>query len=203
MVRVKVYVEGGSQGQLATKCRQGFSEFFKNAGLAGHMPSVVSCGSRNEALNRFCTALNEFKPGTIPILLVDSEDPVRNIDGPWDHLLSRAGWDRPESAKDDQAHLMVQCMETWFLADVSALEEFFGSGFRSSAIPQRNDIENISKSDVLGRLKAASSGSRKREYHKGNHSFDILARIDPESVIRRSPFAKRLIDTLKSHLIPS
>ena len=203
MVRVKVYVEGGSQGQLATKCRQGFSEFFKNAGLAGHMPSVVSCGSRNEALNRFCTALNEFKPGTIPILLVDSEDPVRNIDGPWDHLLSRAGWDRPESAKDDQAHLMVQCMETWFLADVSALEEFFGSGFRSSAIPQRNDIENISKSDVLGRLKAASSGSRKREYHKGSHSFDILARIDPESVIRRSPFAKRLIDTLKSHLIPS
>lgn len=200
---MKVYVEGGSRGPLATKCRQGFSEFFKNAGLAGHMPSVVSCGSRNEALNRFCTALNEFKPGTIPILLVDSEDPVRNIDGPWDHLLSRDGWDRPESAKDDQAHLMVQCMESWFLADVSALEEFFGSGFRSSAIPQRNDIENISKNDVLGRLKAASSGSRKREYHKGNHSFDILARIDPESVIRRSPFAKRLIDTLKSHLIPS
>ncbi len=203
MVKVKVYVEGGSRGQLATKCRQGFSKFFKNAGLSGHMPSVVSCGSRNEAFNRFCTALEGSGSETIPILLVDSEDSAVNNGGPWLHLLSRDGWDRPEGARDEQAHLMVQCMETWFLADVSALEEFFGSGFRSSAIPPRSDIENISKSDVLRQLKAASSGSRKREYHKGNHSFEILARIDPASVIQRSPRAKLLIETLKSHLIPS
>ncbi len=200
---MRVYVEGGSRGQLATKCRQGFSEFFKNAGLAGHMPSVVSCGSRNEALNRFCTALNEFKPGTIPILLVDSEDPVRNIDGPWDHLLSRDGWDRPESAKDDQAHLMVQCMESWFLADISALETFFGAGFKSAAIAKRDDIENISKRDVLSWLSSASQSSKKGAYHKGRHSFDILARIDPAQVTQRSDFARQLVKTLKKHLLSS
>ncbi len=99
-------------------------------------------------------------------------------------------------------HLMVQCMESWFLADVSALEAFFGQGFRSAAIPRRDDIERIPKDDVLDQLKSASSGSNKRAYRKGSHSHLILALIDPEKVIQRSPFAKRLIDTLKTHVIP-
>jgi len=92
-------------------------------------------------------------------------------------------------------------MESWFLADASTLESYFGAGSRLS--PVRNDIEGIFKEDVLSRLGSASRGSRKGVYHKSRHSFDILARIDPEKVIRRSHFAKRLIDTLKSYLIPT
>ncbi len=204
MVTVTVYVEGGGQSKaLKTKCRAGFRKFFEKAKLVGQMPSVVACGGRDSAVKDFRNALRRLKSGEVALLLVDSEGPVQEGITPWQHLKSRDKWDRPDGAQEDQAHLMVQCMETWFLADVSALEEYFGSGFRSSAIPQRNDIENISTSDVLRRLKAASSGSRKREYHKGNHSFDILARIDPECVLQRSPRAKRLIDTLKSHLIPA
>lgn len=199
---MKIYVEGGSRGPLATKCRQGFSEFFKNAGLVGHMPSVVSCGSRDETFRRFCTALNSSRSEAIPILLVDSEDPVRNYNGTWQHLLSRDGWERPEGARDEQAHLMVQCMETWFLADVSALKSFFGSEFRSAAIPQRTDIEDIHRDDVIKHLESASRNCRKNTYDKGSHSFDILSRLDSGKVIEFSPFAKRLIDTLKSHLIP-
>ena len=76
---------------------------------------------------------------------------LRNLLSLWRHLRTHDNRNRPSGAEEDQVHLMIHCMETWFLADVSALEEFLGSGFRSSAIPQRSDIENISKSDVLGR----------------------------------------------------
>ena len=202
MVRVTVYVEGGGRGRMATDCRRGFSEFFRKAGLEGHMPSIVSCGSRGNAFARFCIVMSDAEPDEIPLLLVDSEGPVRPRRSVWQHLGSSPDrWERPQRCEDEQAHLMVQCMESWFLADASTLESYFGAGSRLS--PVRNDIEGIFKEDVLSRLGSVSRGSRKCVYHKSRHSFDILARIDPENVIRRSHFAKRLIDTLKSYLIPT
>jgi len=203
MVRVTVYVEGGGRGRLATDCRKGFSEFLRKVGLEGHMPSIVACGSRSDAYARFCVALSDAEVGEIPLLLVDSEGPVLPRRSVWQHLArSPDRWESPQGSPDEQAHLMVQCMESWFFADISALEMYFGSGFRSATIPQRSDIERIPKDDVVEQLESASRGSNKRAYNKGRHSFDILARIDPEKVIRRSRFAKRLIDTLKRHLIP-
>ena len=204
LVRIEIYVEGGGQGKhLKAKCREGFGEFFKKAGLANHMPRIKACGSRTNALEDFREAVRRAKDDRIPILLVDSEGTVQRNNRPWQHLRSRDGWERPAGVSESQAQLMVQNMESWFLADVSALESFFGTGFRSAAIPQRNDIERIPKDDVEEQLESASRGSNKRAYNKGRHSFDILARIDPEKVIRRSRFAKRLIDTLKRHLIPA
>lgn len=204
MVKVTVYVEGGGRGRLATDCRKGFSEFFRKAGLVGHMPSVVACGSRVDAFDRFCIALSDAKSDEVPLLLVDSEGPVRSRWSAWQHMASPPDrWERPPNSRNEQAQMMVQCMESWFLGDVSALESYFGPGFRSATIPQRNDIERVPKVDVFEQLESASRGSKKRTYSKGRHSFDILARIDPEKVIRRSHFAKRLIDTLKSYLIPT
>ncbi len=47
---IKIYVEGGGDtNALKTKCRQGFSEFFRKAGLEGRMPRVVSSGGRQAA----------------------------------------------------------------------------------------------------------------------------------------------------------
>ena len=199
MVRVTVFVEGGSRGNLATSCRKGFRRFFENVGLKGHMPSVVACGSRKDAYDRFCVALSDSGVEEIPLLLVDSEELVQAHNAPWPHLRSRDCWDPPEGARHEQAHLMVQCMESWFLADISALQSFFGTGFRPPS--KRDDIENIPKQDVLSKLEAASRNSNKGPYHKGRHSFDILAQIDPEKVIQRSPFARKLVNTLKDHLI--
>lgn len=201
MVSVTVFVEGGSRGDLATSCRKGFRRFFENVGLKGHMPSVVSCGSRKDAYDRFCVALSDSREGEIPLLLVDSEELVPAHSAPWPHLRSRDCWDRPEGAQREQAHLMVQCMESWFFADISALQRFFGTGFKSP--PKRDDIENIPKQDVLNGLATASRNSRKGQYHKGRHSFDILAQIDPEKVIECSPYAKQLVETLKKLLTPA
>ena len=204
MVSVEIYVEGGGQGKhLKSRCREGFSEFLRKTGLEGHMPKIKACGSRNNAWDDFCGALRQASPGKLPLLLVDSEDPVRAHDTPWQHLRSRDNWKRPDNAEDDQAHLMVQCMESWFFADVSALETFFGTGFRRASLGRRDDIEDIPKKDVFNQLNSASSNSRKDAYDKSLHSFDILGQIDPAQVTQRSPFARQLIDTLKAHLIPT
>jgi hypothetical protein len=171
------------------------------AGLRGHMPGIVACGSRTEAFKDFCTALRTAAPGEFVCLLVDSEDPVKPNTSAWAFLGTRQAdqWKRPQGANDDNAHLMVQCMETWFLADGDALEGFFGQGFRRSALPNRTDVENIPKRDIFSAIERATSACvPKGQYRKGAHSFEVLAMLDPEKVANGSPYARRLFDTLKN-----
>lgn len=198
MVKVTVYVEGGGQeGKLQSKCRRGFCEFFSKAGLSGHLPEIRACGGRDDTLQRFRIALRQARIDEIPLLLVDSERDVRPNSSAWEHLSARDGWERPRDARDDQAHLMVQSMDAWFLADRTQVEKFFGAGFRRNALADRTDIENIPKDDVLSQLESASRNSQKGSYHKGRHSFDLLAQIDPNRVVQCSPYTQKLLETLR------
>ena len=195
---VKVYVEGGGdRRELKTKCRRGFSEFFRKARLADRMPRIIAGGDRKKTYDSFCVVLDKAADNDFIVLLVDSEEPVAEGSSPWLHLKKRDKWDKPPGAADENAHLMVQCMEAWFLADKETLEKFFGSQFNRNALPGRPDIENISKYDLENGLKNATRlCGLKGEYHKGRHSFAILAELNPEKVTATSPHAKRLIDTL-------
>jgi len=86
---------------------------------------------------------------------------------PWLHLKNRDNWDKPSDARDDNAHLMVQCMETWFLADKDSLAAFFGNGFNSNALPKQTDIENIPKDDITSGMRRATTRCKpKGVYHK-------------------------------------
>lgn len=194
---IKVYVEGGGKTNvLKTKCRRGFSEFFRKAGLTKRMPRIVASGSRLEAFEDFCTALKKAADNEFIVLLVDSEAAVSDGVGPWAHLKNRDNWNRPTAAIDDHAQLMVWCMEAWFIADSATLEDFFGNGFNAGALPARHDVENIPKPDLYAGLRNATRSCGKGEYGKGRHSFDILAQLDPARVTVASPHAKRLVDTL-------
>ena len=199
-MRIKVFVEGGGETNLLRrKCRQGFSNFFRKAGLEGRMPSVVASGSRRNAFDDFCAALRRPGKYDFIVLLVDSEAPVVRGSSPWQHLKARDNWDQPSGATDGQVHLMVQCMEAWFLADRYTLAAYYGNDFNQNALPARQDIENIAKDDISNGLKNATrSCIPKGQYGKGQHSFDILAQIDPVKVIAASPHARRLVDTLKA-----
>ena len=194
-----VYVEGGGDRQtkaLRTECRRAFSEFFDKAGLTGRLPKVVACGSRENAYRDFrhaCAGVTEDRP----LLLVDSEGPVDEPE-PWSHLKRSDGWDRPGTAPDASAHLMVQCMESWFYADKESLEAFFGTGFNRNALSGHN-VEEIPKADVERGLRSATQGCRKGTYRKGDHSFTILRELDAEKVCAASPHAKRLIETLRGN----
>ena len=77
-------------------------------------------------------------------------------------------------------------MESWFLADRAALEKYYGQGFRQ---PGKQNIEEIPKGDVIDGLKAAARETKKEIYHKTQHGFEILERIDPSKVRTASKFA--------------
>ena len=198
-MNVKVYVEGaGPAATSKREFRRGLKIFFEKTDLKGRMPKFVCCGGRGSAYDDFCIALSRKKDNDFIVLLVDSEDPVAAGTGAWSHLKSRDDWTRPNGATDDNAHLMVQCMESWFLADRSTLLQYFGDGFRENSLPSRTDVENIPKKDVLRSLNAATRQSKKGKYDKGRHAFAILGRLNPERVTAGSPSAKRLETTLLS-----
>ena len=193
---INVYVEGGGDNKpLRTACREGFSKFIRKAGFAGNMPRIVACGSREKAYDKFKTAVRNKQAA---LLLVDAEGPVTDS-GPWAHLKDREKWDRPVSVNDDQCHLMVQVMESWFLADRDALKSFYGKGFRMEVLPKNQTIEQVSKRDIENRLEQATRDTQKGGYYKnkGKHSFAILAGLNPAKVSCNSPYAARFLNELE------
>ncbi|MFA6448897.1 MAG: DUF4276 family protein [bacterium] len=195
---IRIYVEGGADNKaLDSKCRKAFSEFIEKAGFAGKMPSISPCGSRNEALSDFKTALSNKEPDEYPILLVDSEAPIADTEKPWVFLKKRDNWKKPRGAEDENTHFMVQCMESWFFADKAALKKYYGKDFKDKALSKQKNIEVISKKDVAGGLKKATKDTQKGEYDKGAHSFGILELIDPEKVKKASPYAARFFEVLE------
>ena len=190
---VRLYVEGGGDRNSKIACREGFRSFVRKAGAEGRMPKIIASGSRDEAYGDFKAA--HAQGNVTAMLLVDAEEEV-TASGAWDHLRSRDNWRRPPGASNDQCHLMVQVMESWFLADRPALQEYYGQRFRSQALPGSQHIEQVPKQDVLSGLERATRATIKGLYHKGRHSFEILASLDPASVTSASPYAKRFIQAL-------
>ncbi len=208
---VTIYVEGGGVGDPSlTKCRKGFRIFFERMLPGKDRVEVVACGSRSEAFKKFRTAQQGVMPGDYVILLVDSEESVEPHVSPWDHLGKREGdkWPKPKSATDDQVHLMVQCMEAWFMADREAVVEHFDKGLKTDDLPSpvNGDIERISKATITAALEKAARkvgkamGTEKRAYHKVEDGFPLLERVNPEKVCKASKHAHRLRETLKKKL---
>lgn len=198
MVTTRLYVEGGGDSKaLRTTCREGFRRLIEKAGMKGRMLRIVACGGRQNAFESFATALAQATGSDGPMLLVDAEGPLTAAN-PWAHLGARDGWAPPAGATDDQCHLMVQVMESWFLADRSAVGDLFGQGFRESALPGNPQVEDIPKADVLDGLNRAVRDCGKGGYRKGDHSFSILGAIDPAKVQAVAPYAKRFFDTLRA-----
>ena len=200
---MKLYVEGGGDSNsLKTECRKGFSKFLEKAGLKGRMPRIVASGSRQNAYNDFVIACRN---GEQAMLLVDSESAVAaensvlGSEQPWQHLAERQGdqWSKPNNANEDQCHLMVECMESWLLADRKALAVFFSNGFNENALPATTrSVESVSKQQLFVSL-AQATRNCKSSYSKGNNSFKLLARLDANLVMAASPWAKRFVDELK------
>lgn len=200
MVTIQIYVEGGGDNNkaLASKCRHGFAAFFKKAGFAGRMPTVVACGARNRAFQEFRRALRNASDTHLPLLLVDSEGTVASGNGPWQHLYVRDNWTKPAGAGDDHVYLMVQCMEAWFLADPDTLANYFGPDFQRDKLPRHTDLAAVDPEGIVEGLRSASRMTSKGKYDKGSHSFDILGLLIPERVRQRCPEARRLIEFMEN-----
>ena len=201
MVTATLYIEGGGSGKsLEIRFRKGWKTFFDAAGV-GAWTRIVRGGDRDRTFKRFKSAIRNHRRNVLPLLLVDSEGPVRAEDSPWGHLARRRGtggrgWERPDGAHEDQAFLMVQFMETWFLADKDGLRRYFGEGFKERPIRQWQKLEDVSKGTVEEALKQATTDSRRGVYEKGR-DIKLLECIDPACVRGACPHADALLQKLE------
>ncbi len=199
-MKIRLFVEGGGTSKALNSIqRRHFRQFLEKAEQVGRNPEVVLCGSRTHAFEDFKNAPADGQ--SLALLLVDAERPVKAPAAnakPWEHLKqSPDGWIRPKTVTDEQCHLMVEVMESWFLADVEALETYYDQGFRKSALPRNPKIEAVPKQDIIKGLEQATRATRKKNYNKGKHSFEILALLDPAKVRKQSPFADRFFEELQ------
>lgn len=198
MVDVRIYAEGGGDGQvLDSLFRAGWAAFFKAAGFAGRMPRVIRGKGRQQTYDLFRKAVKNSTPDALPLLLVDSEDPVNPNDSVWEHLMKRDGWHRPNGAGADDAFVMVQVMETWFLADPDALQRYFGSRFNQKAFLAWPDLESVPKVTVFQALEKATANCQ-TAYAKGKVSFELLAEVSPAAVEQRCRHARELLVRLRN-----
>ena len=197
MVTATLYIEGGGEGKdLRGRFRRGWQAFFGAAGVGSRIKIVRGAG-RQQTFKRFVSAVSDPRSDTIPLLLVDSEEAVAAGQSVWRHLVDRDGWRKPKDADEDQAFLMVQVMETWFLADTDGLRRYFGEGFRDRAVKHWPILEDVPKSTALKALESATKECRK-PYAKGKTSFELLGEVDPARVAAACPHAEALLQRLRA-----
>ncbi len=191
----KLFVEGGGDSEsLHSECRKGFRIFLEKAGLKENMPRIVSCGGRRQAVDKFLHSINM---GEDAFLLIDSEGKVSEKLTSTKFLSQEFKEFERLQNLSDKCHLMVECMEAWFLADTKALEKYFNPGFDQKKLPKHQSIESISKEILFKSLKESTKLAKtKGEYSKGQHSFKLLTLINPQLVFEASPWAKKFIDRL-------
>ncbi len=139
----------------------------------------------------------------VNILLIDSESPVTFQSDKFEAVRHRLQKD--EKIEQKRLYLMVQCMETWFLADLDSLGTYYGYNLYSYKKDER--LENIESIPVKKVKEILADISEKSEYsHRGVYcdirkatdGFAILEKISPNLVMEKSPHFKELIDFLNS-----
>ncbi len=197
MVRkVEVYVEGGGDSKdVKIRCREGFHKLLDRTGLK-RKPRFIPCGGREAVFDKFKTALRA--KDAHPVLLVDSEDVLKSPDiNAWEHLQSRDAWMRPEGVLNDQAQLMVTCMETWIMADQDALHAFYGAALNKNALLPAYELESRERHVVQQTLENATrSCGNDKMYRKGKRSFRILGELNPAVLEKHLPHFAHLVATL-------
>jgi hypothetical protein len=197
-----IYIEGGGDSkELHVRCREGFRKLLEKCGFAGRLPRLVACGTRNAAFGDFRVAHEQATASEFVGLLVDSEDPVADVNAPWIHLKSRDQWSMPDGAAEVQVLLMTTCMETWIVSDRSALTSHYGQALQESALPPLMDLEDRAREDIQNKLVHATRNCGNR-YEKGRRSFEILSKLDPNVMSPALPSFARLRSILSTRLEP-
>ena len=198
---VRIYCEGGGNSKdTKAAIRRGFSKFLSELKKLARERrinwKIIACGPRQETFNLFKKA-QEIHSNAFNILLVDAEGAVS--EKPWLHLQDRDGWDS-QNISDEHCHLMVQMMEAWIVADVAAMESYYGDGFRRNVIPKQDDVEAIDKATLERSFKDATRRTQKGQYHKIRHGPDLLCIIDPRTVLSKARHCERLFTTLEAKI---
>jgi hypothetical protein len=199
VTEIRIYFEGDAALQPALG---EFLRGFREKARKNHIRwQLTAAGDGARVFRAFERALDQY-PDAFIILLIDAEGPV--LDPPWEHLLRhRIASRRLPGVDDSHCHLMVQMMETWLLADVDALANYYRQGFNRGAIPNQADVEKIDKKRVENALHDATRNTAKGVYHKTRHAPDILKLLNPEKLRKASPHCDRLFRTIAELIEPT
>ncbi len=196
---IRIYWEGGGDSQTGRDfLSKGLSTFLRDLVSIARSKNMrwklVACGSRGKAYESFQLATKTF-PEVFNVLLVDAESPVKLP--AWQHLKQQDNWPLAQEF-DSQCHLMAQAMEAWFIADVNALEKYFGQGFTANSIPPTQNVEQIPKDRLTAALSEASRQTQKGKYKdkKIKHAGEILQILNVAKVRDAAPHCDLLFKKL-------
>src|ERR1017187_2046589 len=135
---IRIYYEGD------TELREGFRSFFREIETAndGQPPKLIAGRGREQAMADFQKAVRKH-PGALIVLLIDSDGPD---DGKLFDTICRP--QQMPGQLRDRVFWMVECMESWFLADVEALSSYYRADL-TEALRGNPIVEQIPKRDVL------------------------------------------------------
>jgi hypothetical protein len=119
-------------------------------------------------------------------MLLDSEDPLNDIEAAWEHLRDRDGWDQPVGALDEQVLFMCTCMETWIVTDRATLVDHYGNCLQQTGLPALQNLETRSRHDIQNHLTHSTRNCAK-VYAKGKDSFVILGKLSPATLEMHLP----------------
>ena len=94
---------------------------------------------------------------------------------------------------------MTTCMETWTVADHDTLGAHFGRGLRRNALPSQTDLESRSRGDIQDRLETAT-GDCAAPYAKNRRSYEVVGKLDPDTLESQLPSFGRTRRILESRL---
>lgn len=199
LVKACIYIEGGGDSkELHIQSRMGFRKLMEQCGFSGRMPRLVACGGRSATYGDFTTAHQSNKADYVA-MLIDSEDPVSDLEKPWDHLARCDSWAKPNGAHDEQVLLMVTCMETWITTDRATLRSHYRVNLQESALPALNDMELRARHTVQDQLVHATRNCQ-NAYAKGKRSFEIVGKLSPDALKSHLPSFQRFLRILGAKL---
>lgn len=197
-VQVRIIIEGGGPGKQADSAfREGYRKFIDKivASVIGELPvalEIVRGEGRGKAHRKF-SHQKSLHPEALVLLLIDSDDGYSAGDPIWAFLERRDHVKKPTWAREDHVYLMVDCVETWIVADLEALKSHYGQSFNSGALPKQNDLEKVPHSELQSKLEQATRKCR-RTYSHGD-SAELIAKVTPGRIAHLSS-ASRFITGL-------
>lgn len=198
---VEIYLEGGGDSkELHVRCREGFHKLLGKCGYKGRTPRLVACGGRGKVFDKFKSAQKNSTEEEEIFMLIDSEDPLADSEAAWEHLKKRDKWENPDGATDEQVLFMTTCMETWIVADRKALQEHYGRKLQESALPSLINLEARNRHDIQDNLEHATKNCS-NAYKKGKRSFEILAKLTPDTLKQHLPSFGRDLEILDEKLL--
>ncbi len=183
---IRIYIEGDTKHKgknTDITLRQGFNLFFRELVDKAKNKNItlrpITYGSKFETFKKFLDGKREYQ-NTFVLFLLDSDAPIDENETPKSFLQKQNPLWHLQEAEENQCHLMVQVMESWFFSDKEKLSEFYGQKFNLNKRAKNTNVEKIKKSDVENQLANATKNTQKGEYHKTKHGAKLLEIISPQ-----------------------